>query len=98
MEEVLGGDLAVFAAAGFVDCPIDDPLGGFAYFALSDVEVVHGLCASWTFPAEGVYRLESKREARTEAADLAHFGWQARERGAKFRRRGGSAEALYSPV
>jgi hypothetical protein len=39
-------DLAMFAAAGFVDGPVDNPLGGFAYFGLSDVEVVHGVCAS----------------------------------------------------
>ena len=45
---------AVLAPAGFVDRPVDDPLGGFAYFGLSDVEVVHGVCASWTYPAEGV--------------------------------------------
>ena len=42
-EQVLARHLAVFAAPGFVDRPVDDPLGGFAYLALSDVEVVHGV-------------------------------------------------------
>jgi hypothetical protein len=36
----------MFAPAGLVDGPVDDPLSGFAYFGLSDVEFVHGVCAS----------------------------------------------------
>jgi hypothetical protein len=98
MEEVFGGDLAMFAAAGLVDCPIDDPLGGLAYFALSDVEVVHGSAPPGPSHLRGSTGLVSKRQARNQTADLAYFGWQPLERGANYCRRGGPAEALYSPV
>jgi hypothetical protein len=38
----------MLSATGFIDRAVDDPLGGFAYLALSDVKVVHDIIASWT--------------------------------------------------
>jgi hypothetical protein len=47
-EQVLARHLTVLSAAGFIDRAVHDPLGGFAYLALSDVKVVHDVIASWT--------------------------------------------------
>jgi hypothetical protein len=46
-EQVLARHLTVLSAPGFVDRAVHDPLGGFAYLALSDVKVVHDVIASW---------------------------------------------------
>jgi hypothetical protein len=47
-KHVLARHLSVLSAPGFVDRPVDHPLGGFAYLALSDVKIVHDVIASWT--------------------------------------------------
>jgi hypothetical protein len=36
----------MLSAPGFVDRAVHNPLGGFAYLALSDVKVVHDVIAS----------------------------------------------------
>jgi hypothetical protein len=75
----------MLSATGFIDRAVDDPLGGFAYLALSDVKVVHDVIASWTLTAEGPARLYSKRQARPREGDGARIGGPALERAAKTR-------------
>jgi hypothetical protein len=45
-EQVLARHLTMLSAPGFVDRAVHNPLGGFAYLALSDVKVVHDVIAS----------------------------------------------------
>jgi hypothetical protein len=69
----------MFAAAGFVDGLVDDPLGGVAYFGLSDVEVVHARLRLLNRPGWGSALTVGKRQARTSPRDVPCFGELARE-------------------